>query len=110
MKRKITMDSEKITDYRKVTSDCKGILNPVRWDDCNFGRNIHDHIVNDTAKSLGLGYTEWGGESNMAHNPNLFTENGFAINPALKYYIKDFLYLKPHIFDYNRIKYEFRNV
>jgi hypothetical protein len=70
------------------------------------GVNIYERLINDTARSLGLGYTEWSGTANMPHNPTLYTEEGFPKNELLKYYIKDNLFTKPEIFNYDKISYE----
>jgi len=70
------------------------------------GLNIYDTVINNTARSLGLGYTEWTGNANMPHDPNLYTEEGFPKNELLKSYIRDNLFTKPEIFNYDTVPYE----
>jgi hypothetical protein len=72
------------------------------WNNLLGNLKIEDVLINDYAKSLGMGYEEYQGI--MIHNPNLFTEDGFAKNPELKNFIKKNLFVPPSIVNYKNIK------
>jgi len=75
---------------------------PLR-DQLMFGLDIKTTIINNYAKSLGLGYSEWAGGVSMAHDPEKFDEEGFAKDERLKEYLRDNLSVKPNRFDYDQI-------
>ena len=72
------------------------------WNNLLGDLKIEDVVVNDYAKSLGMGYEEY--QKIMLHDPNLFTEDGFAKDPRLKKFIKSNLFVDSTIVNYDNIK------
>ena len=71
------------------------------WNNLYNGVDVHTCLITDEAKALGMGYEECG--NIMMHDPSLYDEEGFPKNPKLKDFIRDNLFLKPSVLDYNKI-------
>lgn len=54
-------------------------------------------------QKYGLGYVEWYPQA-VKTDMSKFDENGFALDPQLKHYIKDNIFLSKELLDYNKIK------
>ena len=74
------------------------------WNNLLGGVDIHDVLVNDTGRKLGMGYEEV--QNVMVHDPAMFDENGFAKNEGLKDFIRESLFVKKNIVDYDAIKHQ----
>lgn len=74
------------------------------WNNLVGGLDVFDVLVNDKAKALGMGYEEYQGI--MPHNPDLFTEEGFAKMDGLKDFIRDNLFVNKSIVDYGQIQHK----
>jgi hypothetical protein len=71
------------------------------WNNLLGDLDANKLIVTPEAKALGLGYEEGAGV--MMHDPTLYDENGFAKNPLLKAYIKEYLFAPQRVVDYGLI-------
>jgi hypothetical protein len=61
-------------------------------------------IMTPEAKALGMGYEEMGNV--FMHDPALYTPEGFAKMDGLKDFIRDNLFVKKDIIDYDTIRYK----
>ena len=75
------------------------------WDNLYGGLNIDDIIKDPLAIKYGLGYNEH--EKTMLHDFNAYDVHGFAKYDELKHLIKDKLFLKKTMLDYDNIECEF---
>ena len=71
------------------------------WNNLYGGLDMMDIINDPVAHRLGLGYEECNGI--MMHDPRLFTPKGHAMQPGLKDYIRDKLFLPESILNYSHI-------
>lgn len=71
------------------------------WNNLLGDLDIKQLIINPEGKQLGMGYEE--AQNVFMHDPNCYDENGFAKNPSLKTFIKDRLFVKSDIVDYDKI-------
>lgn len=74
------------------------------WNNLLGGIDVHKVLVNDTARKLGMGYEEMAHV--MDHDPAMYDTNGFAIHDELKNFIRDNLFVKKNIVDYDTIKHQ----
>lgn len=72
------------------------------WNNLIGGLDAKRIIMTPEAKALGMGYEEMGNV--FPHDPTLYDENGFAIKDGLKDFIRDNLFVKKDIIDYDTIR------
>lgn len=77
-----------------------------------FGLTIQNVINKDEMRKTGMGFDDldWGvhSEAHVIHNPELFTNEEFAIkHEELKNYILTYFYLPSNLLDYNSINCQF---
>ena len=100
----IILDHFKSTDGATVGFDHRGPRGEF-WNNLYGGADVHDLITNSLAIKYGLGYEE--PEKIMMHNPNAYTEEGFAKYSELKFFIKENLFIKKDVLNYDDIKCDF---
>lgn len=74
------------------------------WNNLIGGLDVKNLIMTDEGKQLGMGYEEMGGV--FMHDPNKYDENGLALEPRLKEFIKKNLFVDKNIVDYNNIQHK----
>jgi hypothetical protein len=72
------------------------------WNNLIGGLDAKKVIMTPEAKALGMGYEECGNV--FMHDPLLYDANGFAIKDGLKDFIRDNLFVKKDIVDYDKIQ------
>lgn len=86
-------------------------FSPAEW--VRKGNNRLDHpykidsifrVIREGQK-YGLGIQEFSSEG-IQSDKSKFDENGFALDPQLKYYIRDNLFVPKSLLDYDKIKYQ----
>jgi len=78
------------------------------WNNLYGGLDMLDIIKDPEARRLGLGYEEI--NHIMMHDVEAFTHYGHAKNNGLKDYIKEKLFLKDRMLNYNHIPFKFYNI
>lgn len=74
------------------------------WNNLMCGLDIRDILADPRAKSTGFGYEEW--QRIFMHDPIKYDENGLSLDPGLKEFIKEKMYLSKNLFDYDKIQCE----
>jgi hypothetical protein len=74
------------------------------WNNLLCGLDMRDILNDPRAKSTGFGYDEWA--KIFPHDPSKFDINGLALDPKLKEFIRESVYLPKRLFDYDKIKCE----
>ena len=78
--------------------------NGTTWNNLLGDKDVHNVLVNDTARKLGMGYEEM--QHIMDHDPAMFDENVFAKHDGLKDFIRDNLFVGKDVVDYDNIKHQ----
>ncbi len=63
------------------------------------------HNIMKGGHEYGMGYEECA--SVVVHKPEKYDENGYCIDPQLKYYIRDNVFLSKDKFDYDKINFQY---
>lgn len=72
------------------------------WNNLLCGLDMQDILKNPRAKTSGFGYDEWANV--FPHDPTKFDQYGKALDTDLKSFIKEFMFLPQHLFNYENIK------
>jgi len=99
----LILEHKKSVDGASAGFDHTGPKEP--WNNLYGGLDMLDIIRDPNAQALGLGYEEC--HNILPHNPEKFTDRGFAKEPELKNYIRDKLFLQDDVLNYSHIPYEF---
>lgn len=111
LKLKWSIIKDLVVYHHKAADGPCGLVNHKYYGDkepwnCLLGDlDIKDLIMTPESKRLGMGYEE--GQNVFMHDPNCYDENGFVMNDELKGFIKEKLFVKPEIVDYDKLTYEF---